>query len=530
MVQPTVAKTFGAAGILSGGNTSLLFTLSNGNGNPPQGGITIGDTLPTGLQLSSTTPAVTYGSGCSGPANATYTTATRVLSGVTGIVMSDGTASCTVSVAGVSNQAGSSGICPVAPLTNLGASVTTTNATNGSSNQCLSVTSNATVTKTFGVANIVSGGATTLTLTLGNPTGAAITLTSDFIDTLPAGMTITSLGAGSCTGVTNTATTITKASGSTMAAGNCTIIANVTSSTPGAATNTIPIGALQTTVGSNAAAASATVNIYAPLAVTKAFGDVTIAPGGSTTLSLTLGNPAANVAAITTAQVDDNFPAGLTLQDTTFTFTPAACGTVTRTSGAASAASDNNVRFTAASIAPGATCKVDLNVTSSTVGSITNTTNAPTAAGPVALTGSAANASLNVNSPLLSVVKSASPATANPGQLITYTVNVQNSGSGTANSVVLTDQMSPYVSWSLNGYGAGLPFSLTQGSSVSGLTLGAMDFSTTNGSTWGYTPVSGGGGAAAGYDGNVTNWKLNMNGAMNGGNASFILNYKVMVK
>jgi uncharacterized repeat protein (TIGR01451 family) len=132
--------------------------------------------------------------------------------------------------------------------------------------------------------------------------------------------------------------------------------------------------------------------------------------------------------------------------------------------------------------------------------------------------------------PTLTVVKSASPATVNPGQIITYQVNVLNSGNGVATSVILTDHLSPYVAWSLNGYGSGLPFSLTQGAIVSGLTLGTLDFSATSGATWGYTPISGGGGAASGYDGNVTNWKLNMIGTMNAGNAAFIINYKVMVK
>jgi hypothetical protein len=136
-----------------------------------------------------------------------------------------------------------------------------------------------------------------------------------------------------------------------------------------------------------------------------------------------------------------------------------------------------------------------------------------------------------VNPPALTVVKSANPSpNVNPGQIITYTVQASNSGSGTATSVELTDHLSPYVSWSLDAYGSGVPFSLTQGSPASGLTIGTPVYSNDNGSTWVYTPVSGGGGALAGYDSNVTNWKIPMNGTMNAGGANFTINYKASVK
>ena len=42
--------------------------------------------------------------------------------------------------------------------------------------------------------------------------------------------------------------------------------------------------------------------------------------------------------------------------------------------------------------------------------------------------------------------------------------------------------------------------------------------------------LSGGGGAPAGYDGNVTNWQIIMNGTMNGNGGNFTLNYKVIIK
>ena len=70
--------------------TTLVFTLTNSGANPAQSGITVGDTLPTGLAINTATPAVAYSAGCAGPATATYTAGTRVLSGLTGVTMSAG--------------------------------------------------------------------------------------------------------------------------------------------------------------------------------------------------------------------------------------------------------------------------------------------------------------------------------------------------------------------------------------------------------------------------------------------------------
>ena len=89
--------------------------------------------------------------------------------------------------------------------------------------------------------------------------------------------------------------------------------------------------------------------------------------------------------------------------------------------------------------------------------------------------------------------------------------------------------MSPYVQWGLNSYGAGIAFQFTDGTPASGLTLGTPVYSNNSGSTWVYTPTSGGGGAPAGYDDNVTNWQIPMNGTMNANGANFTINYKVRV-
>ena len=302
-----------------------------------------------------------------------------------------------------------------------------------------------TLTKTSAAAAIAAGGNTNLTITIGNSNAVAITLSAVFTDTFPSGMTLNTAGnSGTCTGVTATAgaNNITIANATSIPAGGCTIIINVTSSTAGANTNTLAAGALSTNAGSNAAAASSTTNVYAAPTLTKSFSPASMTAGGSAALTLILTNPAANPGALTTVQVDDTFPAGLTLANTSFTFAPAACGTVTKTSGAASVTGDNNVRFQLTSLAAGATCQVGVTVTSSTAGTVTNTTAAPTASGPVATSGTAASASLTVTaliifSPDLQMSKT-STSTFVVGSSASFTLTPNNSAGNAATTGVVT--------------------------------------------------------------------------------------------
>ena len=131
--------------------------------------------------------------------------------------------------------------------------------------------------------------------------------------------------------------------------------------------------------------------------------------------------------------------------------------------------------------------------------------------------------------PNLFILKSADKTSANPGDVLTYTVQMKNTGTGPAYTVILTDSLGNYNALAISAY-SGSPFSFTDGSPVSGLTLGTPQYSSNGGNTYTYTLVSGAGGAPAGYDGLVTNWKIIMNGTMNGNGGNFTLNYKSIVK
>jgi uncharacterized repeat protein (TIGR01451 family) len=140
------------------------------------------------------------------------------------------------------------------------------------------------------------------------------------------------------------------------------------------------------------------------------------------------------------------------------------------------------------------------------------------------------SASLTVGAPLLTILKSASSATAVSGDLITYTVQVVNTGTGAAVNIELDDAMSPYTALRIAYDGSGaLPFDLV--SAPTGLTMGTPVYSDDDGATYGYGPlVSEGGGAPVGYDADVSHWRLPIDGSLDGSGEGFIMRYQVIVK
>lgn len=433
----SVVKANDAPGSTVNLSGSFTWTLTVGNGAAggpaifKTGQTLLSDDLP-GTGATYAAGSVTLAGGTTGTISCGITTNTLACTASDSVTIPPG-GSFSVPIVVTTTSAGSlvnprsGGQCAVDPA---GVVAETDETNNSCIPNTVTVLSPPTVSKSFARGSLASGGNTDLTVTLGNANAGAITLTSDLTDTLPTGMTINAGGStGTCAGVTATATagSFTIVSGTSIPAGGCTVIVNVTSSTVGTAVNTIAAGALQTSAGNNASAATATLNVYTPPAATKSFGAASIISGQSITLTLTLSNPSTNPGALTTVQVDDAFPAGMTLQNTTFTFTPNACGSVTRTSGAASAGGDNAVRFSVASLAAGESCQVVLNVTSSTAGSFTNTTSAPTATGPVALSGVTASVNLTVTGlSAPSINKAFGPATIDSGGTSTITFTLAN--------------------------------------------------------------------------------------------------------
>ena len=137
-----------------------------------------------------------------------------------------------------------------------------------------------TVAITFSPTAIANGGTSLMSITLGNANNVDAFLSQTLTDTLPAGMTVANGGAGgSCTtgavGAAPGSNVVTYGVEASIPAGGCTITVNVTAQSGAPKTdytNTIAAGALQTTLGNNAAGASATLTVQSTVSVPNVVG------------------------------------------------------------------------------------------------------------------------------------------------------------------------------------------------------------------------------------------------------------------
>ncbi len=400
----SLSKTIVPATIVVDGTATLTLTLGNTNATPISLTSAFTDTMPAGV----TTTSANTGT-CSG-----------VTVTPTAITMASGTSipigGCTIVVTLTSSTPGK--------VTNVTGPLQTSAGPVSPASAPLTVTAaGVALGKTIAPATIVSGGAATLTLTLGNATANPLTLTAAFTDTMPAGVTTTSANTGTCTGVTVTPTLISMASGSTIALGGCTIVVTITSSTIGPVTNvTSP---LQTS-GGTAPAASAPLTVSA-IGVTlgKTIAPATIVSGGTSTLTLTLGNATANPLTLTAA-FTDTMPAGVT----TTSANTGTCSGVTVTPMLISMASGASV--------PAGGCTIVVTITSSTPGTVTNVTGplqtgagtAPAASAPITVTATSAD---------LAITKTNNQTSVTSGSVVTYAIVVTNNGPAVVTGAMVND-------------------------------------------------------------------------------------------
>jgi uncharacterized repeat protein (TIGR01451 family) len=376
---PTITKAFGAASIPANGSTSLTFTITNPNATVALSGIAFTDTLPAGLVVA--TPNGLVNTGCGGTATAVAGSGSVSLSA--GTLAASGSCTITVNVTGTT-----------AGVKNNSVQVTSTEGgTGNTSNASITVVAAPVIIKAFGAASIPLSGTTTLQFTIQN-NNTTTTLTGvGFGDTLSGGLVVSTPNGltGNTCGATPTAVagsnSVSLAGGSIAASSTCTFTINVTGTAAGTQNNTT--GNVTSTEGGTGGTASASVDVVAPPSISKAFGAANIPLNGTTSLTFTITNPAANAVAETGVAFTDTLPAGLVVA-TPNGLTNTCGGTATATAGSGS------ITLTGGSIAVNSSCTVMANVTGVTAGNYTNSTTVSSTNGG---TGNTTTANLAVGIP-----------------------------------------------------------------------------------------------------------------------------------
>ena len=219
----------------------------------------------------------------------------------------------------------------------------------------------------FGAPSMEVGQSTSLTFTLDNPSSNAVALSGvGFTDALPAGLQVASPSvlSSTCSGTTTAASgsTSVSLSGATLATdASCTMSLQVTGISGGEKNNSVTVTSTNGGTGNNALAS---VNVVAPPVIAKAFGTPSFSAGGTTSLTFTVTNPAANTVALTGVAFTDSLPSGL--QVATPNGESGTCGGGTITAGAGS----SSVSLAGATLGTGGTasCTFSVNVTAIGVG------------------------------------------------------------------------------------------------------------------------------------------------------------------
>ncbi len=113
----------------------------------------------------------------------------------------------------------------------------------------------------------------------------------------------------------------------------------------------------------------------------------------------------------------------------------------------------------------------------------------------------------------LVLTKSVNPAGNQlPGTDLTYRTDYSNVGAAGLTAIVFYDAIPAWTQYQVG--------SAVEGTLAAGITGSVIAFSDDGGVSWAYVPVSGGGGAPAGYDANVTDIRWTLTGTLAGGSGT----------
>lgn len=501
----SITKTDGVTTVYRGGPVSYTVVVTNNSTYPITGTVT--DTVPatvTGVTWNCVASAGTICTTASGSGNSLNTSA---------ILQPAGTATYTISG---TLSASASGTLTNTATVAVPTWLTDSTPANNTATDVDTITLNANlgVTKTDGLANVNPGSPITYTIVVSNASpdtssGSIIT------DTVPATITGVNWTCGSPTGGATCGapsgsgnsinTTANLPSGSTL---TYTVTGTLSLTATGTLTNTArivtpasgvtdPNDPGRTGAANNSATDNTTINPVPDLTIAKSHsGNFTQGQVGAT-YSITVTNSGA-AATSGTVTVTDTLPASLTA--TNISGAGWACVLATRTctrSNALAVAASYPVITLTVTVSPTAPASVTNTAVVSGGGEVivsNNTANDPTTINPAA-------------PPNVGLVKSVSPSGAQvPGTDLTYTIVYTNTGGQPATTFVIVDP-NPLNVDPLERVLRNVDFKLGTMTSTPGTTglVATFAYSNDGGLTWTYTPVSGGGGAPAGYDRAVTN-------------------------
>jgi len=406
-VDIAVTKTVDNPTPVPGATVTYLVTVANA-GPSPASGVSIADALPSGLTMVSATPSQGSYLG------STWTIGTlSIASSVTLVIVATvdtGTAGTTIT-----NTASVAGVFEY-----------DSDVSNNSDSTPITVSAvDLSVTKTVDDATPNPGDIVTFTVTVANA-GPEVATGVSLIDALPAGVTLVSAATsqGSLLGPTWTVGTLGVATSATLA-----ITATVDAGTAGTAiTNTATVASVdQIDIDLSNDSASTTIDVpLTDVAITKTVDDVAPNPGEAITYTITVSNPSSDTA--TGVVVADSLPLGLTLSSTS-TSQGSYVGT-TWTVGALNAGASATLTIVAT---------VDAGTAGSTISNTATVTNVNETESNTA--NNTDFADLTVNAVDLAVTKSVSDIVPNPGDTITYTVDVTNTGPSAATGVTINDSI-----------------------------------------------------------------------------------------
>ena len=299
LASPVISKAFVPPQIPLNAKTVLTFTISKADPSVTLTGVGFSHVLPAGLLV------VSVSSTCGG-GTITAAAGTNFISLAGATLLGGGSCTFGVTVKGTIAGVG----------TNVTGNVTSDQSLNGNTaTASLTVVLPPTISKAFGAAKILLNGSTSLTFSITNPNPAVALAGLSFTDVLPPGLVVaTPNGLTNTCGGAATATagsgSVSLAAGALAANGTCTLTVNVISTTLGIKNNVSgAISSNEGGVGSLSNVATIRILALSPV-ISKAFGEVAMPVGSTTTLTFTIVNPNLTVG-LTGIAFNDTLPGGV---------------------------------------------------------------------------------------------------------------------------------------------------------------------------------------------------------------------------